>query len=77
VGLSDTVHLDNGDPFNPINRRISIIVLNKESEEAIRSELIGQSSSTSVQSVPEALELGRDIEDGLNAPPDGVSIPRP
>jgi len=77
VGLSDTVHLNNDDPINPINRRISIIVLNKESEQAIRSRVIGQPSSTSVQSVPEALELGRGIEGGLNAPPEGVSTPGP
>ncbi len=38
VGLADTIHLNRDDPLDPINRRISIIVLNKESEEAIRSE---------------------------------------
>jgi len=65
VGLSDTVHLDSADPFNPINRRISIIVLNKESEEAIRSELLGRSPETSIKSAPEAMELGRDIKGGF------------
>ncbi len=38
VGLSDTVHLNPADPLDPINRRISIIVLNKLAEEAIRKE---------------------------------------
>ncbi len=38
VGLADTIHLKRDDPLDPINRRISIIVLNKESEAAIRSE---------------------------------------
>lgn len=33
VGLASTVLFDKENPFNPINRRISIIVLNKESEE--------------------------------------------
>jgi len=37
VGLSSAVMLDNNDPFNPINRRISLIVLNKETEDAISS----------------------------------------
>ena len=37
VGLSSAVMLDAKDPFNPINRRISIIVLNKRTEEAITS----------------------------------------
>ncbi len=38
VGLSSAVMLDKDHPFNPINRRISIIVMNKESEEAITRE---------------------------------------
>lgn len=37
VGLSSAVPFDKDDSFNPINRRISIIVLNKETEEAITS----------------------------------------
>ncbi len=36
VGLAEAAHLDKQDPFNPINRRISIIVLNKETEESIK-----------------------------------------
>jgi chemotaxis protein MotB len=35
VGLSSAVMLDDKDPNNPINRRISLIVLNKETEESI------------------------------------------
>lgn len=35
VGLASAVMLDSNDPSNPINRRISMIVLNKETEEAI------------------------------------------
>lgn len=38
VGLADTAHLKPDDPLDPINRRISIIVLNKRAEEAIRKE---------------------------------------
>ncbi len=38
VGLADTIPLNVDDPFDPINRRISIIVLNKSTEEAIRSQ---------------------------------------
>lgn len=37
VGLSSAVMLDDKDPNNPINRRISLIVLNKETEDAISS----------------------------------------
>jgi chemotaxis protein MotB len=35
VGLASTVLYEKNDPFNPINRRISIIVMNKRTEEAI------------------------------------------
>jgi chemotaxis protein MotB len=35
VGLASAAPLDRQDPFDPINRRISIIVMNKRTEEAI------------------------------------------
>lgn len=35
VGLASTVLYDKNDPLSPINRRISIIVMNKRTEEAI------------------------------------------
>jgi chemotaxis protein MotB len=35
VGLASTVLFDKNDPFSPTNRRISIVVLNKATEEAI------------------------------------------
>jgi len=35
VGLASAAHLDRADPFNPINRRISIIVMNKRTEENV------------------------------------------
>ncbi len=38
VGLSSAVMLDKRDLFNPINRRISIIVMNKKAEEAITKD---------------------------------------
>ncbi len=38
VGLSAAVPFDRADPFNPINRRISIIVMNKQTEEAVRQD---------------------------------------
>jgi len=34
VGLSSSVLLDPNDPYNPVNRRVSIIVMNKKAEEA-------------------------------------------
>ncbi len=38
VGLASTVPLDREDAFNAINRRISIMVLNREAEQAITGE---------------------------------------
>ncbi len=38
VGLAAAAHLDRADPFNPINRRISIIVMNKRTEEAVQRD---------------------------------------
>lgn len=38
VGLSSAVLFDSQDPFNPINRRISLIVMNKKAEEAVLKE---------------------------------------
>lgn len=38
VGLSSAVLFDRNDPFNPVNRRISLIVMNKKAEEAITKE---------------------------------------
>jgi chemotaxis protein MotB len=38
VGLSSAVLFDKIDPINPINRRISIIVMNKNAEESARND---------------------------------------
>lgn len=37
VGLGSAVPFDKDDPYNPINRRISIIVMNKRTEEAVKA----------------------------------------
>ena len=38
VGLGSAVPFDKSDPANPVNRRISIIVMNKQTEEAVRND---------------------------------------
>jgi len=38
TGLGEASMLDKADPLNPINRRISIIVLNRKAEESILSD---------------------------------------
>lgn len=45
VGAGSTILFDRNDPLNPSNRRISIVVLNQRTEEAILQEL-GPDSST-------------------------------
>jgi len=42
MGLADTLHLDPRDPHNPINRRISIVVLNAATQARIERENSGQ-----------------------------------
>ncbi|WP_432727107.1 flagellar motor protein MotB [Variovorax sp. W6] len=38
IGLADSMHLDKAEPRNPINRRISIILLNHRTQERIERE---------------------------------------
>ncbi len=60
VGLSSAVLLDKEDPFNPINRRISIIVMNKKAEELVEKD----SGSLNVPTDAS----GDDVQQGLSAP---------
>jgi chemotaxis protein MotB len=57
VGLSSAVLLDKEDPFNPINRRISIIVMNKKAEELVEKDSGSLNVSTD-----------DDVQEGLAAP---------
>lgn len=52
VGMADTVPFDKENPYNPRNRRISIIVLNKEAEERLRS----------LSDAPEAEDLTQQLK---------------
>ena len=73
VGLADTIPLDGDDPFNPINRRISIIVLNKSTEEAIRSQ--SSTAGVEVQAGDSSTEIGAQLQgNGSVAPP---ALPSP
>lgn len=53
IGLSSSVLLDQDDPLNPINRRISIIILNKRAEESAASE--GRRQTVSLESTTTTL----------------------
>ncbi len=61
VGLSSAVPFDADDPLNPINRRISIIVMNKKTEEAVSKD----SGALKVEAKPE-----EKLEAKLEAKPD-------
>ncbi|WIM06760.1 MAG: flagellar motor protein MotB [Candidatus Nitricoxidivorans perseverans] len=55
VGLASTVLYDKSDPHSPINRRISIVVLNKRTEEAI----LGDGRMEEVEGAEDAVEAIR------------------
>lgn len=42
MGLADSMHLDQADPRNPINRRISIVILNAATQQRIELENSGK-----------------------------------
>jgi len=68
VGLSSAVLFDQENPLNPINRRISIIVMNEEAELAITKD--GGTLEIDV-------EQSSDVERIINLPPPVLSIPSP
>ncbi|MET3440760.1 chemotaxis protein MotB [Variovorax paradoxus] len=47
VGLADSMHLDRSNPRNPINRRISIILLNHRTQQQIEHENSGSGGAVS------------------------------
>lgn len=57
VGLSSSVLFDPNDPLNPVNRRISIVVLNKRTEMAILQEDGPESELDAEEGLPPAEQL--------------------
>ncbi len=57
VGLSSTLLFDKNDPLNPVNRRISIVVLNQQTEQAIMNEEGGNTDVSETDDVPAILDL--------------------
>lgn len=65
VGLADSVPLDPNDPKAPINRRISIIVLNKKAEQAIKKNAGGSSLLDLHKPTPEQSKKAmKSLEEG-------------
>jgi chemotaxis protein MotB len=50
VGLSSLAPFDKSDPDNPINRRISIVVMTKAAEESALEQLSGPSIEIGAES---------------------------
>ncbi len=61
VGLASAVPIDRNDPFNPINRRISIIVMNKKTEDAIAKEGGGVADVSSAAQLKQSLSGAKTI----------------
>jgi chemotaxis protein MotB len=57
VGLSSTVLFDKNDPLNSVNRRISIVVLNQKTEQAILQEEGPEADVTEDAPLPDGLNL--------------------
>jgi chemotaxis protein MotB len=57
VGLSSTVLFDKNDPLNSVNRRISIVVLNQKTEQAILQEEGPEADVTEDEPLPDGLNL--------------------
>lgn len=72
VGLSSAVLFDKDNPYNPINRRISIIVLNKETEDAILHDE-GKLDQTTAESNHSA--SAPEVQKNQVAPPAPSSTP--
>ena len=67
IGLSSAVPYNKDDPLDPVNRRISIIVMNKKAEEAVTKE----GASVDVTS-------GEEAKEELKAPmPTPIAAPAP
>ena len=57
VGLASTVLFDKNDPLNSVNRRISIVVLNQKTEQAILQEEGPESEVEGDEGLQDALKL--------------------
>jgi len=70
VGLASAVNLDKADPFNPINRRISIVVMNKRAEEAVLRD--GRQLEVGAEDVDAAAAAAQQAAPA--APPSGPPV---
>jgi len=62
VGLADTVLFDKENPRNPVNRRISIIVMNKEAEMAMQGNNVNWDESRSEKEILQSVNPNPDLQ---------------
>jgi chemotaxis protein MotB len=67
VGLASSTLFDRENPYNPINRRISIIVMTKSAEATALS-----TDAPDVEAAREAIESGKQLEAPAETPPTGA-----
>jgi chemotaxis protein MotB len=72
VGLASSVLFDPKNPYNPINRRISIIVMTKSAEATALS-----TDAPDVEAAREAIESGEQLVPAEGVPPVGAAAPVP
>ena len=80
VGLSSAVLFDAGKPLNPINRRISIIVMNKKTAEEASKDggtIEADAKDETAQAKTETAEPGSGTVDGTRANADGKPDGKP
>jgi chemotaxis protein MotB len=63
VGLSSAVLFTKEDPLNPVNRRISLIVMNKKAEEAAKHD----GGVVKLDGAPDDEENGGTLKESLEA----------
>ncbi|WP_024851351.1 flagellar motor protein MotB [Hydrogenovibrio kuenenii] len=73
VGLADTVPFDKENPYNPRNRRISIVVLNKEAEDRLKS----LSDAPGVEDLSKELDKSPTTNTTGGSRSDPVTMPGP
>jgi chemotaxis protein MotB len=70
VGLASAANLDRKDPFNPINRRISIIVMNKKTEETVMRDNASVQAPVAAEEGAAAVTPATAVAAAIKAAPD-------
>jgi chemotaxis protein MotB len=73
VGLSSAVLYDKEDPLNPVNRRISLIVMNKKAEEAAQHD----GGVVKADGTLDDEESGDTLKENVGAVPGVPAVPEP